>query len=370
MTEHAASIVASLRTGARLGPDEAARAVLPLADSLASEHAAGRIRGTIDPAYVAPEVAAGQQPTAATDVWSVGALLFHAMAGHTPYEHSPEAPARLRRAGWLGPLVETALATDPARRPSMAEVASHLRGPGQGGESTMQLPPLAPPTASPPTASPPTAELGAVHTLPVGSVDDVPAEEIGATGAIAAAGVPRDRRTPMLALILGALVVIAALIAGILVLGHHGGAPVATPPAGASPSVAPTHSSPSASPTHKAKPKQRKKPHKKRHKPRRPTSGQMESFARRYVATASTSPGAGFRMLTAGYQHASPRYRQFWSAVSGARILSMHADPRQMTVTYRYRYTLRSANGSSTRTENVTLDLVGEGSNLRISGAS
>ena len=39
---------------------------------------------TGSPAYLAPEVASGAQATAASDVWSLGATLFHAVVGQAP----------------------------------------------------------------------------------------------------------------------------------------------------------------------------------------------------------------------------------------------------------------------------------------------
>ena len=68
---------------------------------------------TGSPAYLSPEVASGQQATPASDVWSWGATLFHALEGRPPYEVGDnllgalyrivhEEPPRLRgrRAGW------------------------------------------------------------------------------------------------------------------------------------------------------------------------------------------------------------------------------------------------------------------------------
>ena len=44
----------------------------------------GLITGS--PAYLAPEVATGEPATAASDVWSLGGTLFHALAGRPPYD--------------------------------------------------------------------------------------------------------------------------------------------------------------------------------------------------------------------------------------------------------------------------------------------
>lgn len=332
MTEYAVNLAASLQAGALLSPNEAARAVLPLAEALALEHEHGMVRGGVVPAYVAPEVGAGGPPTAATDVWAVGALLFHAMAGHAPYEHSPEAPARLRRAGWLGPLVEQTLAEDPAARPTMAEVASYLRSrdrdPAQP-EPTVHLP--APPPPPTPTR-PPTRTHAAVRVVDRAT---------------------RERRTRILAIVLAATVVVLAVVAGVLINGSGGG-PQASAPTTSAPATT-THAPTTAAATKAT--------------PRPPTAGTLEAFARTYVMAASRDPSAGIRFLTAAYRRASPDYQRFWASVSNPRILRMHADAKRMTVTYTYRYTLPGAHHRSARTETVTIEVVQQGGRLRIAGA-
>ncbi len=41
---------------------------------------------TGSPAYLAPEVASGSSATPASDVWSLGATLYHAVTGRPPYD--------------------------------------------------------------------------------------------------------------------------------------------------------------------------------------------------------------------------------------------------------------------------------------------
>ena len=48
---------------------------------------------TGSPSYLAPEVASGASASDTSDVWSWGATLYHALAGHPPYAH-PAARAR------------------------------------------------------------------------------------------------------------------------------------------------------------------------------------------------------------------------------------------------------------------------------------
>ena len=90
---------------------------------------------TGSPAYLSPEVASGQPATPASDVWSWGATLFHALEGHPPYEVGDnllgalyrivhEEPPRPTAAGWLAPVLEGTMTRDPAQRWSMAQVAT------------------------------------------------------------------------------------------------------------------------------------------------------------------------------------------------------------------------------------------------------
>ena len=94
---------------------------------------------TGSPAYLAPEIASGQAATPAADAWSFGATLFHALAGHPPYDIGDnvlgalyrivnEPPPRLDSAGAMAPLLEATMTRDPADRWSMAEVLRYLHG--------------------------------------------------------------------------------------------------------------------------------------------------------------------------------------------------------------------------------------------------
>jgi eukaryotic-like serine/threonine-protein kinase len=88
------------------------------------------------PGYLAPEVADGESPTPASDVFSLGATLFAAVEGVSPYGASDNPMALVRRAvarslasprhaGPLAPALSALMATAPARRPT-AEQAHQL----------------------------------------------------------------------------------------------------------------------------------------------------------------------------------------------------------------------------------------------------
>jgi serine/threonine protein kinase len=77
-----------------------------------------------NPGWLAPELLTGGPPGPACDVFGWGCLVAYAATGHSPHA---AAPARLDA---LDPplrrLVETAVAEDPAARPSIADLATDL----------------------------------------------------------------------------------------------------------------------------------------------------------------------------------------------------------------------------------------------------
>jgi eukaryotic-like serine/threonine-protein kinase len=102
--------------------------------------AVGDVPGTL--AYISPERLAGDEATPASDVWSVGVLLWESLAGDHPFwgmplqevasaiekgapplgTRRPDLPRRLLAA------VDAALALEPERRPRASALAVDLRG--------------------------------------------------------------------------------------------------------------------------------------------------------------------------------------------------------------------------------------------------
>ncbi|MCG8914492.1 serine/threonine protein kinase [Actinokineospora sp. PR83] len=90
------------------------------------------------PGYLPPEVAAGREAGPAADVFALGATLFAAVEGHSPWGGDEVEPAaRFQRAvagevspseaaGELGPVLASMLAKDPADRPSARTAKSML----------------------------------------------------------------------------------------------------------------------------------------------------------------------------------------------------------------------------------------------------
>jgi serine/threonine protein kinase len=109
--------------------------------SIAQPPGRGR-RGEGTPQYMAPEQCSGAVLTEATDVWGIGAVLFHAATGKPPFE--AEAPYKYqqleRRAdpvrsyrrvpATFATAVDRCLDPEPARRPTVDELAELLYGLG------------------------------------------------------------------------------------------------------------------------------------------------------------------------------------------------------------------------------------------------
>jgi serine/threonine protein kinase len=95
----------------------------------------GVVTGT--PAYFAPELAKGEEPTVAADVWALGATLYAAVEGRLPYPDQSNAIALLaqiaagpppppERAEFLAEPIGRMMDPDPSTRWMMADVAHTL----------------------------------------------------------------------------------------------------------------------------------------------------------------------------------------------------------------------------------------------------
>ena len=105
----------------------------------------GMVSGTA--AYFSPELARGQDPAAASDVWALGATLYTAVEGRRPFPDAANAVAQLHtiareepleplRAGPLTPVLAGMLHDDPTRRWDAGRAARELGRVAAGGDST------------------------------------------------------------------------------------------------------------------------------------------------------------------------------------------------------------------------------------------
>lgn len=338
------TLEALVRERGRLTPDEAAPLLWQVADALTAAHAAGiahrdvkpsnvlldrgRVAKLADfgiarvasdpsltqtgmvtgsPAYLAPEIATGSGGDAAADVWSLGATAWHVLAGRKPYGDDAggnvlgtlyrivhEEPPHLDDAGWLAPVLAGTMVRDPAQRWSMAQVRDYLAA----GRDAAPVP--AAPTERLVAPAPPTPSRG-------------PDPRRRRTVLLAAAGV--------LALVLLVVLLLPLLRGGDDPAAGGGADPSTSPSASGSPSGSPSASS-SASPSG-------------------PTAAGMKDFIRSYVATVAADPDAAWTMLTPKFQRESgglARYRAFWDRATSGRVLSIRANPEDLSVSYQVRF--------------------------------
>jgi serine/threonine protein kinase len=121
---------------------------------------AGLVMGS--PQYVAPERAASGISTVETDMWSLGATLYAAVEGHSPFARATamatltalatEPPDPVRRAGALTPVLTGLLRKDPEQRLTAAEVERRLRGVTHNGDGAAETPGTAAGSSPPPSA--------------------------------------------------------------------------------------------------------------------------------------------------------------------------------------------------------------------------
>ena len=133
--------------------------------------AIGFMTGT--PGYLSPELARGEDPNSASDVWALGATLYAAVEGQAPYESrsnpiallraiATERPRPMTHASALAPAIEAMMDEDPARRWDMATSAKRL-----GDIAVAEATSVMPAVASAGTAVLPVAESVDTAVMPV-----------------------------------------------------------------------------------------------------------------------------------------------------------------------------------------------------------
>ncbi|MDG9718333.1 serine/threonine-protein kinase [Streptomyces sp. DH24] len=117
----------------------------------------GELVGSLD--YLAPERAQGAQPGAASDVWALGATLYAAVEGASPFRRTStfstltaivtDPLPEPRRAGPLGPVLRQLMDKRPESRPDADRARALLQAVADGGPADVPTSPLRGPAPTP-----------------------------------------------------------------------------------------------------------------------------------------------------------------------------------------------------------------------------
>ena len=316
---------------------------------------------TGSPAYIAPEVASGSSATAASDVWSLGATLHHAVVGRAPYDMGDNVlgglyrivhddPPRLPEDHPLAEVMAAMMQKDPALRWPVARVRDELRrvARGEGGAAvhdpapdhettrTMAAVPVAPAPPPPaPTPVQPVSRTTGGRGLPGARLLAVAVLAL-LVGLGAWLWWPEDGDTET-----------AAETAGT----GQGRQPQPSEEAPASPD--PTEE-PSAQPTEEPTQEPTEEP--TQEPTQEPTeepandAALMRAFVEDYFAQVTSDPESTFERLTPRFQAESGGvgdYAGFWRTIASATVSDVRADPSTLTTSYTIQYVTTSGRTST-----------------------
>ncbi len=154
----------------------------------------GELVGSLD--YLPPERAQGQEPTPASDVWSLGMTLYAAVEGASPFRRTSvwstlnsivtEPLPEPARSGPLAPVLRELMTKDPRQRPTAERARAMLEAAAVGRPAPAGVPEPAPPPV--PAPAPPPSAVSA-HAVPAarpagpdGSPDTPPRPGFGPVG--------------------------------------------------------------------------------------------------------------------------------------------------------------------------------------------
>jgi eukaryotic-like serine/threonine-protein kinase len=358
--------------------------------------ATGMLAGT--PAYLAPEVAKGEDPTPAADIFSLGSTLYTAVEGHSPFGLSENTLALLyavaagkitppRQAGPLTALLMQLLRVEPTERPPLSSVKETLTAvadgrapvPNPGGAPTdriagnrMPMPPvLGPPTPPRPSGPPPWQNKDATR------LDANPFTESASGGQVYQEPVP-SRPTPVAAaassggngnrtrsVLLTVLAIVAAVLVGILVstLITSGDGDGGEAQEGTTAPVETGSPQPTGEPTTEETTTSTTTTTTTTTTPPAPTPADYENAVREYYGLLPGNPEEAWHRLTPNAQGQSGSYESyagFWNSVQAVEVQAAQAQGNQVAAT------LRFVTDDGTSTESYSFTLVEQDGQLLI----
>ena len=314
----------------------------------------GLMSGT--PAYLSPELARGEDPSLASDVWALGASLYAAVEGHAPYPDDPNLIAVLNtiatqhptppaQAGVLEEPIGKMMDPDPTARWTMRECAHVLRriGGPPGPEGTRQQAAVASLVAS----SEPT---------PVPSPMPEPAQS---TPEPPPARSRPHRRVGRVLLLLGGLAALIAVVAtGILLLDLGGDDnPGAEPSESAGQTPDRQDTDPTRTPDATTPPPQ--DPTTSASDPSPANAGAATGFVADYYSVVPEDTNTGWSLLTPEFQAEIGRDSNngFWATIDSVTVDDVESAGRNQVLT-----TLTFASDGSTEQEvhRISLERAGD----------
>ncbi|HYH71958.1 MAG TPA: serine/threonine-protein kinase [Nocardioides sp.] len=302
---------------------------------------------TGSPAYLAPEVASGSSATPASDVWSLGATLYHAVTGKPPYEVGDnligalykivhEDPPRLPEAHPLSGLLSVMMTREPEHRWPMRRVRDELARVARGERSTV---------VAPDGVAPTTERTGHLPTVAASPAPVVPTP---------LAPTPRAaRRRSGIGwgwITAAAVLAVTAVVSAYVWAGR--GTPQAADTDVPEPSLTSEATTGSTSPAVSAA----------------DTREEMDEFITSYLATVTSDPESAFDQLTPQFQEASGGYDGYlgwWSTVRSAEVVDIQSNPSDRTVDYTVTYVMKTGRSD---TQQVRLQLQREDDGYLIAG--
>ncbi len=317
---------------------------------------------TGSPAYLAPEVASGSVATTASDVWSLGATLFHAVVGRAPYDMGQNVlgglyrivhddPPRLPEDHPLAAALAGMMQKDPDERWSVERVRDERRRVANGTGAA------APAGARPDSEA--TLTLGAVPG-PAAATSPQPPR---ASPPVPASAPPRRDGLPLARIVtVAALVLLIGLGAWFLWPDDDGSDSTAEAPPAQSQEPEPSDTPSSEQPADDPTTEPTTEPTTAEPSPADDASG-MQAFVDDYFSRVTSDPESTFELLTPEFQAESggfDDYSGFWSTIESASASDIRADVDAMAVSYTITYVTTSGR-TTTQQGRLLLQESGDG---------
>jgi len=323
----------------------------------------GFVTGT--PGYLSPELARGGDPHTASDVWALGATLYAAVEGCSPYEPrsnpiallraiATERPRPMTQAGALEPAIDAMMHEDPARRWDMATSAQRLGGIAVG-DATAVMPRVdAAGTAVVPVG---TAVIAAPPVEPTQRLEAaVPVAEASAAGRLGVAGprdlpggapvpTPEDRRSGPRWLALAYVALLVAALGAAYLLSQIGEQGTTTAVPSTTRATTPAKTTATAAPKIAQPPSTDSRAHKN-----------LENFVKSYYSDVTKDTDRTWDQLTDRMQDAAgdrDGYDGFWKTIDKVKVNQIRPNASATNAVVELTFT-RDDGTTSTETHELT----------------